>query len=75
MDAWRILKVAYVIGSEGGRATLGMLADLVRGAGGGAFEGGLRGGKGKGKAREKKPLDLGVICAGKVDMSKEVSVF
>jgi len=67
LDAWRILKVAYVIGSEGGRATLGMLADLVRGAG--------RGGKGKGKAREKKPLDLGVICAGKVDMSKEVSVF
>ena len=75
LDAWKILKVAHVIGEEGGRTTLGMLADLVRGAGGGTFEGGSGGpGKGKGKAKEKKPLDLGVICGGKVDMSKEVSV-
>jgi ATP-dependent DNA helicase Q1 len=75
LDAWKILKVAHVIGEEGGRTTLGMLADLVRGAGGGAFEGGSGGrGKGKGKAKEKKPLDLGVICGGKVDMSKEVSL-
>lgn len=71
LDAWKILKVALVIGEEGGRTTLGMLADLVRGAGGGAFEGGS-GGKRKGKAKEKKPLDLDAICGGKVDMSKEV---
>jgi hypothetical protein len=75
LDAWKILKVAHVIGEEGGRTTLGMLADLVRGAGGGTFEGGSGGrGKGKGKAKEKKPLDLDLICGGKVDMSKEVSL-
>lgn len=73
LDAWKILKVAHIIGEEGGRTTLGMLADLVRGAGGGTFEGGSGGrGKGERRAKEKKLLDLAVICGGKVDMSKEV---
>lgn len=71
-----MLKVVNVISEEGGRTTLGMLADLVRGAGGGVFEGGTGGrGKGKGKAKEKKSLDLDLICGGKVEMSKEVGEF
>ena len=73
LESWRILKVIDAISEEGGRTTLGMLADLVRGAGGGSFEGGAGGGKkGKGKAKEKKSLDLGLVCGGKVELSKEV---
>lgn len=46
-----------------------MLADLVRGAGGGAFEAGS---KGKGKAKQKIALDLDAVCHGKVDLRKDV---
>ena len=57
---------------EGGRVTLGMLADLVRGVGGGAF--GVSGGgkRGKGNAKEKVELDLEEIAGGKVMLSKDV---
>ena len=65
------MKIVETITAEGGRVTLGMLADLARGAGGGAFGVGGRGGKGKSK--EKVGLDLEVICQGKVDMSRDVS--
>jgi ATP-dependent DNA helicase Q1 len=57
-----------------------MLADLVRGAGGGAFAGGT-GGKRKGKAKatasskEKVDLDLNDIAGGKITMNKAVSYF
>lgn len=69
--SWRILKIINTISEEGGRATLGMLADLVRGAGGGVFDGSTGRGKGKGKAKEKKSLDLDQICGGKVEMTKD----
>lgn len=47
-----------------------MLADLARGAGGGAF--GVSGRNRKGKSKEKVGLDLETISQGKVDMSRDV---
>ncbi len=64
------MKIVEAIAAEGGRVTLGMLADLARGAGGGAFGVGSR--NGKGKSKEKVGLDLETICRGKVDMSRDV---
>lgn len=64
------MKIIEAIVADGGRVTLGMLADLARGAGGGAF--GVSGKKGKGNSKEKVGLDLKTICQGKVDMSRDV---
>lgn len=72
LDAWRVLKIGEAIHAENGRVTLGMLADLVRGAGGGAF-GTTGGGKrGKGKSKEKVNLDLDELAGGKVSLGKDV---
>lgn len=68
VQAWQLVKIVEAIAAEGGRVTLGMLADLARGAGGGAF--GVGGRKGK----EKVGLDLKTICQGKVDMSRDVGL-
>ena len=65
------MKIIEAIATEGGRVTLGMLSDLARGAGGGAF--GVGGRSGKGKSKEKVGLDLETVCRGKVDMSRDVS--
>lgn len=73
LAAWRILKVSDWIEHEGGRVTLGMLADLVRGAGGGSFGIASGGGKGKSRAKEKIGLDLEDISGGKVTLGKDVS--
>lgn len=71
LEAWQILQVAQAIERDGGRVTLSMLADLVRGAGGGVY--GVGGGKrGKGKAKEKVGLDLAEIAGGKITLSKDV---
>ncbi|THH10608.1 hypothetical protein EW145_g1208 [Phellinidium pouzarii] len=72
LAAWQILQVTQTIERDGGRVTLGMLADLVRGVGGGAY--GVSGGggkRGKGKAKEKVELDLGEIAGGKVKLGKD----
>ena len=67
---------------DSGRVTMSMLADLVRGAGGGSYGVVNANGGGKGKRRrsaavlgkEKVSLDLDAICGGKVGLSKDVSV-
>jgi hypothetical protein len=71
--AWQILKVAEAIEHDGGRVTLGMLGDLVRGSGGGSYGVAGGGGRGRGKAKEKVGLDLEDIAGGKVKLSKDVS--
>ena len=75
LQAWQILRVTQAIEQESGRVTVSMLADLVRGVGGGAF-GVPSGGRGRGKGRsgnkEKVGLDLEEIAGGKVLLSKEV---
>lgn len=61
------------IENRGGRVTLGMMADLIRGAGGGSF--GISKGKGrKGKEtlKDKAELDLDEIAGGKVGLNKDV---
>ena len=75
LAAWTVLKVSESIESDGGRVTLGMLADLVRGAGGGSFQpsGGGKRGKGKAKQKEKVSLDLDDIAGGKIELGKDVS--
>lgn len=52
---------------------MGMLADLVRGAGGGAYSAGSGGRKGRGGGKEKVALDLDEVCGGKITMAKNVS--
>ncbi|KAF8588200.1 ATP-dependent DNA helicase [Ramaria rubella] len=71
LEAWQILKVVQEIERQGGRVTVGMTADLIRGAGGKSF--GVAGGgrKGKGKTKEKVELDLNEIAGGKVGLSKD----
>lgn len=78
LEAWQILKIMRNIESQGGRVTLGMMADLIRGAGGGSFgtsksTGNSRKGKGKSKEKEKAELDLDGIAGGKVGLNKDVS--
>lgn len=75
LETWKVLKVSQTISAEGGRTTLGMLADLIRGAGGGAFDvsSGSRG-KSKGQGKQKSQLDLDSVCHGKVDLRKDVSL-
>ncbi|KAJ6604511.1 ATP-dependent DNA helicase [Mycena vulgaris] len=72
-EAWQILKVADAVQHTGGQLTLTMLADLVRGNGGGSYGVGGGGRKGKGKSREKEKvdLDLDVVCGGKVALKKD----
>src|SRR5258708_4045705 len=60
VQAWQLVKIIEAIAAEGGRVTLGMLADLARGAGGGAF--GVGGRSSKGKSKGKVELDLETIC-------------
>ncbi|KIJ27343.1 hypothetical protein M422DRAFT_37824 [Sphaerobolus stellatus SS14] len=71
LESWQILKIMHEIESQGGRVTLGMLADLIRGAGGGSFAVSGGGRKGKGKSKEKADLDLDAIAGGKVALSKD----
>lgn len=73
LECWQILKIVQEVEHLGGRVTLGMLADLIRGAGGGSF--GVVGNnnrKGKGKAKEKVDLDLDATAGGKVNLTKDV---
>jgi ATP-dependent DNA helicase Q1 len=76
LEAWQILKVASVAEKEGGRLTMSMLADLVRGNRGGSIE--IDRGKGKGKrnaggsGKEKVDLDLDALVGGKIRLSKDV---
>jgi ATP-dependent DNA helicase Q1 len=73
-EAWQVLKIADAVQHTGGQLTLTMLADLARGNGGGTYGvgGGGRKGKGKGREKEKMDLDLERICAGKVNLKKDV---
>lgn len=73
--AWQILQVLRTIENDGGRVTLGMLADLVRGAGGGSY-GVSSGNRRKGKqsaSKEKVELNLEEVAGGKVTLGKDVS--
>lgn len=73
LATWQILQVLKHIENDGGRVTLGMLADLVRGAGGGSY-GVNNGGKKKGKqsaSKEKVGLDLEEVAGGKVALGKD----
>lgn len=72
LEAWQILKVVQEVEHQGGRVTLSMLADLIRGAGGGSFGVVGNGRKGKGTSKEKLGLDLESIAGGKVALSKDV---
>ncbi|KAF8713392.1 ATP-dependent DNA helicase, partial [Rhizoctonia solani] len=76
LDAWIILRVAQTIDSEGGRVTIGMLADLVRGVGGKSFQVPAGGGKGRRRKSqgEKVGLDLDGIAGGKISLSKDVCI-
>ncbi len=74
LEAWRILRVADTIEQQGGRVTLGMMGDLVRGVGGGSFGVSNGGRGGNGKSKEKIGLDLESISNGKTSLSKDVSV-
>ncbi|KAF8316779.1 ATP-dependent DNA helicase [Clavulina sp. PMI_390] len=70
LESWQILRVLEQVASrDGGRVTIGMLADLVRGVGGGSYSAGGGGKKGKGKG-DKMSLDLDELCGGKVAMNK-----
>lgn len=71
LESWKILQVVDRVGSDGGRVTVGMLADLVRGAGGGGYIVG-GGGKGARGAKEKVALDLDGVCGGKITLTKNV---
>jgi ATP-dependent DNA helicase Q1 len=75
LDAWIILSVAQTIDGEGGRVTIGMLADLVRGVGGKAFQvpTGGKGRRRKSQGGEKVGLDLDAVAGGKSALSKDVS--
>ncbi|ELU38197.1 ATP-dependent DNA helicase [Rhizoctonia solani AG-1 IA] len=76
LDAWIILRVAQTIDGEGGRVTIGMLADLVRGVGGKSFQVPAGGGKGRKRKSqgEKVGLDLDGIAGGKISLSKDVCI-
>lgn len=75
-EAWQILRVAQAIESEGGHVTIGMLADLVRGAGGASFSVSAQTGgrKRKSQSKEKVGLDLDAVAGGKVALGKDVCI-
>ncbi|KAB5593590.1 hypothetical protein CTheo_2979 [Ceratobasidium theobromae] len=78
LDAWIILSVAQTIDSQGGRVTIGMLADLVRGVGAKAFQVPSTGSGGKNRQRksvsgEKVGLDLDAVAGGKSTLCREAS--
>ncbi|KAJ8087719.1 hypothetical protein PM082_006556 [Marasmius tenuissimus] len=71
LQTWQILKILRDVLESGGSVTATMLAGLVRGTGGAAFNV-AGGGKGKRKATPTKAsVDLGKVCGGKVDMKKD----
>lgn len=72
VEAWQLLKVVEAASGEGGRLTVGMLADLSRGLGGGAFNV-VSKGKGKARAATKAAFDLDEVAGGKLTLSKEAS--
>ncbi len=72
MECWKILKISDHIARDGGRVTIGMLSDLVRGAGGGSYAAGSSKGKRKAASNPKVALDLENLVGGKVTMSKDV---
>ncbi|EJD54785.1 ATP-dependent DNA helicase [Auricularia subglabra TFB-10046 SS5] len=69
LDAWRAVRVLSHIATHKGRVTIAILADLVRGVGGGAFSAG--GKKGKKSQQDKLDLDLDEVCGGKISLSKD----
>lgn len=69
LDAWRILRILKHVVDHDGRVTIAILADLVRGAGGGSFTAGK---KGKGAQKDKMDLNLEDLCGGKVTLLKDV---
>nr|XP_031858167.1 uncharacterized protein CI109_006409 [Kwoniella shandongensis]KAA5525239.1 hypothetical protein CI109_006409 [Kwoniella shandongensis] len=74
VESWKILKIAQIVQSEGGRVTLANLGDLVRGLGGGTF--GVVGGGEEGRRKKRKltgekgQLSLDEV-GGKVTMGKD----
>lgn len=73
VQTWQLCKIANYVHTVGGKATVNMLAGLAKGAGGGAFDAYVSGGRGKRKEKEKVNLDLDAIAGGVVDLSKDVS--
>jgi ATP-dependent DNA helicase Q1 len=71
-EAWQILKIVEAVKRSGGCLTLTQLAELARGAGGGAYEVTSRRGGRRGNERSKEKLDLDAVAGGNVDLSKEV---
>ncbi|KDQ10516.1 hypothetical protein BOTBODRAFT_115767 [Botryobasidium botryosum FD-172 SS1] len=70
-ESWQLLQMVEEVAKHGGRVTVGMLADLARGVGGG-FGVSTRGSKGgKGKSTEKMSLNLDEIAGGKLGLNKE----
>lgn len=67
LAAWQIVKVVNAVKRAGGRLTLGMLADLVRGAKKGAFEVSM------GRKKQNQNIDLVAVAGGPVDLTKPVS--
>ncbi|KAH7100070.1 ATP-dependent DNA helicase [Auriculariales sp. MPI-PUGE-AT-0066] len=67
LDAWRVLRVVKHVADHDGRLTIANLADLARGAGGGAF---TTGKKGK-RAQDKMSVNFNEVSGGKVPLSKD----
>ena len=71
VEMWQVLKIMDHVIQDGANVTLKMLASLARGSAGGAYEV-SRGGKGRGKDKEKVNLDLKAIAGGPVNLTQEV---
>ncbi|KAF7320382.1 ATP-dependent DNA helicase [Mycena kentingensis (nom. inval.)] len=68
LEAWQVLQVADAVKANGGQLTLAMLADLARGAGGGSYDVGGGGRRGR---KEKIDLNVDLVAGGKVALKKE----